>query len=89
VRQGRLSRALLSGRGEASGVSLARQVLDFYAGLSIAERTEFFRLLARDFGPDQQRLRAVWSDYDKAPTSKNCSGCFVPSSRHGRSYSAA
>ena len=66
-----LSRALLSGRGEASGVSLARQVLDFYAGLSIAERTEFFRLLARDFGPDQQRLRAVWSDYDKAPTSKN------------------
>jgi malonyl-CoA decarboxylase len=66
-----LSRALLSGRGEASGVALARQVLDLYAGLPTTERIAFFRLLARDFGPDQQRLRAVWSDYDKAPTPKN------------------
>jgi malonyl-CoA decarboxylase len=66
-----LSRALLSGRGEASGVALARQVLDLYAGPSMAERIEFFRLLARDFGPDQQHLRAAWSDYDKAPTPKN------------------
>src|SRR5215213_3000668 len=52
-----LSRALLSGRGEASGVALARQVLDLYAGLPTTERIAFFRLLARDFGPDQQRLR--------------------------------
>jgi hypothetical protein len=37
----------------------------------MAERIEFFRVLARDFGPDQQRLRAAWSDYDRAPTSKN------------------
>jgi malonyl-CoA decarboxylase len=66
-----LARALLSGRGEASGVALARQVLDVYAGLTMAERIEFFRVLARDFGPDQQRLRAAWSDYDRAPTSKN------------------
>src|SRR5215213_9618809 len=66
-----LSRALLSGRGEASGVALARQVLDLYAGLPIAERIEFFRLLARDFGPDQQHLRATWSEYDKSPTPQN------------------
>jgi malonyl-CoA decarboxylase len=66
-----LSRALLSGRGEASGVALARQVLDLYAGLPIAERIEFFRLLARDFGPDQERLRAAWSEYDQAPTPQN------------------
>ena len=66
-----LSHALLSGRGEASGVALARQVLDVYAGLAMAERIEFFRLLARDFGPDLQGLRAAWSDYDKAPTPKN------------------
>ncbi|HEX2137463.1 MAG TPA: malonyl-CoA decarboxylase [Microvirga sp.] len=66
-----LSRALLSGRGEASGVALARQVLDLYAGLPITERIAFFRLLARDFGPDQQRLRAAWSEYDNAPTPPN------------------
>src|SRR5215212_9525348 len=66
-----LSRALLSGRGEASGVALARQVLDLYNGLPIAERIEFFRLLARDFGPDQQHLRATWSEYDKSPTPQN------------------
>ena len=61
------------GRGEASGVALARQVLDVYAGLAMAERIEFFRLLARDFGPDLQGLRAAWSDYDKAPTPKTLS----------------
>ncbi|WP_046867395.1 malonyl-CoA decarboxylase [Microvirga massiliensis] len=66
-----LSRSLLSGRGEASGVALARQVLDFYASLPVEERIAFFRLLARDFGPDQQRLRDAWSDYDKTPTPKN------------------
>jgi malonyl-CoA decarboxylase len=65
---GSLSRALLSGRGEASGVALARQVLDRYAGLPIPERMEFFRLLAREFGPDEQRLRAAWSAYDVAAT---------------------
>ena len=69
-----LSHALLSGRGEASGVALARQVLDVYAGLAMAERIEFFRLLARDFGPDLQGLRAACSDYDNAPTAKNLQG---------------
>jgi malonyl-CoA decarboxylase len=63
-----LSRVLLSGRGEASGVALARQVLDLYAGLSNAERIEFFSLLARDFGPEPQRLRAAWSEYENSPT---------------------
>ncbi len=42
-----LCHALLSGRGEASGVALARQVLDLYAGAPVAARLEFFRLLAR------------------------------------------
>ena len=66
-----LCRALLSGRGEASGVALARQVLDLYAGLPVPDRLEFFRLLARDFGPDQDRLRAAWAAYDQAPTPAN------------------
>jgi malonyl-CoA decarboxylase len=59
-----LAHALLSGRGEASGVALAKQVLDLYAGLSAEERTEFFRLLARDFAPDPERIRAAWAEYE-------------------------
>jgi malonyl-CoA decarboxylase len=63
-----LCRDLLSGRGEASGVALARQVLDLYGHAPAQERLGFFRLLARDFGPDRDRLRAAWAVYDEAPT---------------------
>lgn len=59
-----LCRALLSGRGEASGVALARQVLDLYGRSPVPARIEFFRLLARDFGPDQERLRSAWAAYE-------------------------
>ena len=63
-----LAALLLSGRGEASGVALARQLLDLYSGLPDSERIAFFRLLGRDFGPDQKRLRSAWAAYDKAQT---------------------
>src|SRR4051794_27390353 len=62
-----LCHALLSGRGEASGVALARQVLDLYAASPVPARLDFFRLLARDFGPDPARLRTAWAAYDKDP----------------------
>src|SRR5206468_2705939 len=55
-----LCRTLLSGRGEASGVALARRVLDLYAALPVPARLDFFRLLARDFGPDPAQLRSSW-----------------------------
>src|SRR5438477_11342611 len=42
-----LCRALLSGRGEASGVALGGKVLDLYAALSIEQKVSFFRILAR------------------------------------------
>ena len=54
-----LGEALLSRRGEASGVALARQVLDLYGRSPTQARLGFFRLLARDFGPDRDRLRAA------------------------------
>ena len=62
-----LCRDLLSGRGEASGVALARQILDLYASLPVEHRLDFFRLLARDFDPDPQQLRSAWASYDQAP----------------------
>ncbi|MDB5559808.1 MAG: Malonyl-CoA decarboxylase [Enterovirga sp.] len=60
-----LSHALLSGRGEASGVAIAKQVLDLYAHLSPEDRTEYFRLLAQQFGPNPERLRAAWAEYEQ------------------------
>ena len=66
-----LSRALLSGRGEASGVALARQLLDRYTGLPVSDRIKFFELLGRDFGPDQPALRAAWNEYEKNPSPKS------------------
>ena len=47
-----LARALVSGRGEASGVAIARALLDRYRTLTPTERTEFFRFLAEVLQPD-------------------------------------
>ena len=55
-----LCEALLSGRGEASGTAMAREVLDRYHELDATGRVTFFEALARDFGPDRAVLtRAI------------------------------
>jgi malonyl-CoA decarboxylase len=51
-----LCEALLSGRGEASGTAMAREVLDRYHHLDEAGRLSFFGELARNYGPDRERL---------------------------------
>ncbi len=54
---------LLSGRGEASGVALAREILQRYAELTSGPRIAFFEALATRFGPDHKRLEdaiAAW-----------------------------
>ncbi len=51
-----LCEALLSGRGEASGVALANEILADYAELTTGPRIAFFETLARTFGHDQARI---------------------------------
>ena len=51
-----LCRALLTGRGEASGVAIAAEVLARYRALDPVGRVAFFAALAEDFGPDRDRL---------------------------------
>jgi len=52
---------LLSGRGEASGVALAREILSRYGELKTGPRIAFFEALASRFGPDRNRLStASW-----------------------------
>ena len=47
---------LLSGRGEASGVALAREILGVYAELTVGPRIAFFEALATRFGVDRERI---------------------------------
>nr|MDJ0897080.1 malonyl-CoA decarboxylase [Alphaproteobacteria bacterium] len=47
---------LLSNRGEASGVALAREVVQAYDRMDAAARRGFFGMLARDFGVDPQAV---------------------------------
>ena len=66
-----LCRALVSGRGEASGVALARQLLDLYAASPMAARIEFFRLLASGFDPDLARIQRAFEAYRLEATPGN------------------
>jgi malonyl-CoA decarboxylase len=51
-----LCEALLSVRGEASGTAMASEVLDRYHDLDDTERRAFFHALARNFGPDRDKV---------------------------------
>ena len=68
-----LCRALYR-RGEASGVALASKVLDRYAMMSNEEKMDFFQVLAKDFGPDQQRLKHAWAAYEQSPDARASAG---------------
>src|ERR1700741_3699459 len=59
---------LLSGRGEASGVALARELLTRYAELTTGPRIAFFEALAKRFGPDRARLSAAVAAWQNAPS---------------------
>src|SRR5512140_2304440 len=69
-----LCEALLSGRGEASGTAMAREVLDRYRQLDEAERLAFFETLTRDFGPDRERLAQMIESWRAQPNDDDASG---------------
>lgn len=56
---------LLTGRGEASGVALATEILDRYSRMKTGERIAFFESLAESFGPDRARLEAAIESYGR------------------------
>jgi malonyl-CoA decarboxylase len=68
-----LCEALLSGRGEASGTAMAREVLDLYGQLDEANRPSFFEILVRDFGPDQERLAQAIESCGAQPNDEDAS----------------
>lgn len=62
-----LCRELLSVRGEASTLALARELVETWRAMPEAERPAFFRLLARELGPDVEAVRAAAEAYAREP----------------------
>jgi malonyl-CoA decarboxylase len=65
-----LCEELLTGRGEASGVALAEDILAKYAKLTTGPRIAFFEALANRFGPDRERLDAAIAAWQAEPSDK-------------------
>ncbi len=66
-----LCRALLSGRGEASGVAIAAEVLARYRSLDADGRRAFFIALADEFGANHDRLAKALERWRAEPTDRN------------------
>ncbi len=62
-----LCQALVSGRGEASGIAIAREALDRYGRLAPDDKMAFFAVLAADYGPDDEALRAAFEAWRADP----------------------
>jgi malonyl-CoA decarboxylase len=63
-----LCEELLSNRGEASGVALAREILARYDDLTIGPRIAFFEALATRFGTDRKRIEAAMEAWRNKPS---------------------
>jgi malonyl-CoA decarboxylase len=68
-----LCEALLSGRGEASGTAMAREVLDRYHHLDEAGRLAFFQTLASGYGPERDRLAKAIKAWRAQPNNADAS----------------
>ena len=62
-----LAEALVSGRGEASGVALARETLGRYRALTREQRREFFHWLVETLRPDAEGVARAAAGYIAAP----------------------
>lgn len=62
-----LARLLVSGRGEASGVAIARELLDRYRGLGAEDRRAFFIRIAEAFRPDPAAVSKAATDFIAHP----------------------
>jgi len=63
-----LSEHLLSGRGEASGVARAREILVRYGELTTGPRIAFFEALSERFGPDPTRMEEAIAAWHERPS---------------------
>jgi len=84
-----LCERLLTGRGEASGTALAREMLDILGSLDEAGRTSFYAALAVRFGPDAKALASAVPDASPRPLSKRSHNSARPAARMAGSRDGA
>ncbi len=60
---GNLCRDLMSERGEASGVALAREVVEHFAAMDKGQRLAFFEFLHAEFAPDTEEITRAAGAY--------------------------
>jgi len=70
---------LLSGRGEASGVALAQEILARYAELTTGPRIAFFESLARTFGHDRPTIERAITAWRQSPSDETAAALHVGS----------
>ena len=63
-----LGEQLLSGRGEASGVALARLLLEGYAAAEPKARLAFLTALGEKFGADPAKVEAAIAGFQRSPS---------------------
>ncbi|MFV0279857.1 MAG: malonyl-CoA decarboxylase [Rhodoblastus sp.] len=62
-----MCRALLTGRGEATGVAIAAEIIDHYRLLDSQARSSFFAALASEFGIDHDVFDKAMEKWKAAP----------------------
>lgn len=70
---------LLSGRGEASGTALAREILGRYAEVTVGPRIAFFEALAQRFGTDPARMEKAIATWKEKPDDRTAAGVHAAS----------
>ena len=67
----RLCHDLLSGRGEASGTALAREVVTLFREMEVPDRVAFLQMLNDEFSYNPINLRAAAKTYSDDPSEEN------------------
>jgi len=63
-----LCHRLLSERGEASQTAIAQEIIAAYKSMKPEQRPAFFKMLSREFSPDEAAVRRLAGEYDRAPS---------------------
>ncbi|MGE3871990.1 MAG: malonyl-CoA decarboxylase [Parvibaculaceae bacterium] len=63
-----LAASLISTKGEASGVALARAMVEQWRSMDGSARSAWFDILAEQFGPDKEELAAAVEAWQAGPT---------------------
>ncbi|MEH6455880.1 MAG: malonyl-CoA decarboxylase [Cocleimonas sp.] len=56
---------LISQKGEATGIAIAKEILSRYVELDKEEKLNFFKILSNDFGVDEKVLDKAFKDWKK------------------------